>query len=248
MRTSAPAARLLYGRMSHEREARTEDEAGAEASLYPGFAESRQASQEPRVARCSGTESVRRRRREVKALIVIDMLEDFVTGRLANARAERIVEPLRRLLAHARAAGWVVVFSNDAHRPGDPELRVWGEHAMAGEPGAQVIAALQPRPGEREFVCPKRGYGAFDGTCLGACLRSLDVDEVVLAGQHTHICVRHSAYGAFIRGYTITVPRDAVCAFEGVDEEEALEYLRSVYGASITCVDELLHEATAVAA
>ena len=48
----------------------------------------------------------------------------------------------------------------------------------------------------------------------------------MLAGQHTHICVRHSAYGALIRGYEITVPRDAVCGFEGVDEEAALDYLR----------------------
>jgi nicotinamidase-related amidase len=36
-------------------------------------------------------------------------------------------------------------------------------------------------------------------------------------GQHTHICVHHSSYGALIRGYEIIVPRDAVCAFEGVD-------------------------------
>ena len=61
----------------------------------------------------------------------------------------------------------------------------------------------------------------------------------MLAGQHTHICVRHSAYDALIRGYAITVPRDAVCAFEGVDEEAALEYLRTVYAARITTANEL---------
>ena len=51
--------------------------------------------------------------------------------------------------------------------------------------------------------------------------------------------MRHTAYGALIRGYQITVPRDAVCAFEGVDEEAALEYLRGTYGARIATVDEL---------
>jgi nicotinamidase-related amidase len=70
----------------------------------------------------------------------------------------------------------------------------------------------------------------------------------VLAGQHTHICVRHSAYGALIRGYRITVPRDVVCAFEGVDEEEALTYLSTVYGAKITTVDDILAEHVAAAA
>jgi nicotinamidase-related amidase len=176
----------------------------------------------------------------VKALVIVDMLEDFVGGALANPRAQTIVEPLRRLLEHARREGWVVVFSNDAHHPDDPELKVWGPHAMAGDPGAQVIEALRPEPGERELVSPKRVYGAFDGTGLDEQLRALGVDEVVVAGQHTHICVRHTSYGALIRGYEITVPRDAVCAFEGVDEDEALEYLRATYAARITTVDELV--------
>jgi nicotinamidase-related amidase len=176
----------------------------------------------------------------MKALVIIDMLDDFVGGALANPRAQRIVPSLKRLLAHARGNGWVVVFSNDAHRVGDPELKVWGGHAMAGSPGAQVISELQPQPGDNEFISPKRFYGAFDATGLDERLRELGVDEVVLTGQHTHICVRHSAYGALIRSYEITVPRDAVCGFEGVDEEAALDYLRSTYGALITSVGELI--------
>ena len=183
----------------------------------------------------------------MKALIVVDMLSDFVDGALANSKARPIVEPIRRLLAHARAEGWVVVFSNDAHEPGDPELKVWGEHAMAGSAGAQVIEELRPQPGERELISPKRAYGAFDGTGLDERLRALGVDEVVVVGQHTHICVRHTSYGALIRGYEITIPSDAVCAFEGVDEEDALEYLRSVYGARITTVGELVGARAALA-
>ena len=178
----------------------------------------------------------------MKALVVLDMLDDFVHGALANPRALGIIPPIQRLLAYARAEGWVVAFSNDAHHPDDPELRVWGEHAMAGTAGARVIAELEPRPGE--LISPKRGYGAFDGTALDEELRALGVDEVVLTGQHAHICVRHSAYGALLRGYEITVPSDAVTAFEGVDLVEAFEYLRAIYGARITTVDELVGAAT----
>jgi nicotinamidase-related amidase len=184
----------------------------------------------------------------MKALMIIDMLDDFVHGSLANPRALTIIPPLQRLLAHARAEGWVVVYSNDAHHPGDPELKVWGKHAMAGTPGAQVIKELEPNPGEREFVSPKRCYGAFDGTGLDEHLRTLGADEVVLTGQHTHICVRHTAYGALIRGYAITVPRDAVCAFEDVEEEAAIEYLRTVYAARITTVDDLINDLNPVVA
>jgi nicotinamidase-related amidase len=62
----------------------------------------------------------------------------------------------------------------------------------------------------------------------------------VITGQHTHICVRHSSYGSLIRGYSITTPRVAVCGFEGVDEDEALAYLETAYGAKTTTVDELV--------
>jgi len=180
----------------------------------------------------------------MRALIIVDMLNDFVDGKLANPKAQAIIAPLQRLLALARAEGWVVVFSNDAHQPDDPELRVWGEHAMAGTHEAEVIPQLAPREGE--IVSPKRVYGAFDFTGLDERLKERGVDEVVITGQHTHICVRHSSYGALIRGYTITIPRDAVCGFEGVDEDEALAYLEMAYGAKIATVDELAG-ATAVA-
>ena len=176
----------------------------------------------------------------MKALVIVDMLDDFVTGALANPDAQRIVEPLARLLEHARGdEDWVVVFSNDAHDPSDPEMRVWGEHALAGTPGAQVISELEPRPGRTEIISPKRHYGAFDGTGLDEQLKALGVDEVVVAGQHTHICVRHSSYGAFVRGYRVIVARDAVCTFAGVDQDEALEYLAMAYGADVTDVAAL---------
>jgi nicotinamidase-related amidase len=173
----------------------------------------------------------------MKALVIVDMLKDFVDGSLANPRAQLIVEPLQRLLAHARAEGWTVVFSNDAHRPGDPELKVWGEHAMEGTPGAEVIEAIAPRDGE--IISPKRHYGAFDETGLAEQLHARGVDEVVITGQHTHICVRHSSYGALKAGFEVTIPREAVCAFEGVEEDEALEYLKMAYAANVTTVDEL---------
>jgi len=180
----------------------------------------------------------------MRALVIVDMLEDFVHGALANPRADSILDPLQRLLAYARSERWAIVFSNDAHEPGDPELAIWGPHAMAGTSGAEVVRELEPRPDAREFQCPKRAYGAFDGTDLDARLRALGVDEVVLTGQHTHICVRHTAYGALLRGYTIVVPSDAVCAFDGVDEEDALSYLQSVYGARVTTVAELMHRSS----
>jgi nicotinamidase-related amidase len=180
----------------------------------------------------------------MKALIVIDMLNDFYDGVLGNKEhAEKIVPAIATLIAHARKSPeWLVVYSNDAHRADDGEMAIWGKHAMAGTHGAQVIDALKPIGAEREIVSPKRFYGAFDETGLHEILDRYGVTDVVLTGQHTHCCVRHSAYGAFIRDYCIHVPADAVCVFAGVDNDAALDYLKTIYGARITTSAELVDD------
>ena len=78
------------------------------------------------------------------AIIVIDMLVDFVSGPLKNDRANKIIPHIVRLLACARKNNWIVVYANDAHLAGDPEETVWGKHALANTPGAQVIKELTP--------------------------------------------------------------------------------------------------------
>lgn len=175
------------------------------------------------------------------AVIIIDMLEDFVHGALANARSLRIIPDIARLADDARARGWPVVFSNDAHLPGDPEERVWGPHALAGTPGARVIPELAPQAGD--LVLPKRHYSSFYETGLDGFLRQNGVDTVVLTGQHTHICVQHTAADAMYRGYRIVVPPDAVEASSDDDHTASLSYLAAIYGAELTPVAELLQTA-----
>lgn len=172
------------------------------------------------------------------AVVVIDMLNDFVTGKLACERAERIVPHLGRLLGAARDHGVPVVYSGDAHLPSDPEIELWGEHAMAGTEGAEVIPELAPEAGDH--VLPKRTYSAFHETGLDLLLRTLGVEAVVVAGLHTNICDRHTAADAFFRGYRVIVPTDAVEAFTEEEHRSGLEYLEKVYGAELVEADELI--------
>lgn len=177
------------------------------------------------------------------ALLVLDMLDDFVTGALANPRAVPLVPRIAALATTARAQGWPVVYVNDAHLPGDFEERIWGPHAMAGTPGARVVDALAPEPGD--LVLTKRVYSGFHETGLDASLRARGVDTVVLAGVLTDICVRHTAADAFYRGYRIVVPPDAVDALSARAHDEGLEYLRMAYGAELTPARELAGTAAA---
>ena len=171
------------------------------------------------------------------AVIVIDMLEDFVNGSLKNDRAKRIIPNIAKLLAYARKHDWVVIYSNDAHLPGDPEEKVWGPHALAGTPGAQVIRELKPKAGD--YVLGKRTYSSFYETGLDLILREHGVDSVIITGQHTHICVRHTSADAFARNYSIVIPEDCVESFSDEDHNGGLAYLKMCYAAKIVKTSDL---------
>lgn len=173
----------------------------------------------------------------MEAVVVIDMLVDFVRGRLATGREETVIEPLSELLSLARRAKRPVVHVGDAHLPHDPELRVWGEHAMKGSEGARVIAELAPQ--KEDYVLEKRTYSAFFETGLDSLLRSLEVETAILTGLHTHLCIRHSAADAFFRGYQIVVPIDCVTAFTEAEQGSGLEHLHRSYGAELVTSSDL---------
>src|SRR2546428_8595679 len=76
------------------------------------------------------------------ALWIVDMVNDFVTGKLGTPRAKRIIPNIRTLAGAARDAGVPVIYVNDAHLPKDFELKIWGPHSMAGTQGGQILPAL----------------------------------------------------------------------------------------------------------
>ncbi len=180
------------------------------------------------------------------ALLVLDMLTDFTSGKLANPAAAQIVEPIAALTRAARERdGWLVIYGNDAHRPGDFELAVFGEHAMAGSPGAAVIDQLAPQPGD--VIVPKRYYSAFTQTDLDATCRVRGITRLVVTGQHTDCCCRHTSYDVFARGITVIAASDATAVYEPFTagryqqaQDDALSYLRTYYGAEVTSTAALV--------
>jgi nicotinamidase-related amidase len=182
---------------------------------------------------------------ERTAIVVLDMLNDFVGGKLKCERCDKIIPNIKTLIQAARRKGVPVIYSNDAHLPVDEEVvERWGKHAIKGTKGAHVIPQL--KPAAKDYVLEKRTYSGFHETGLDMLLRDLykgeGVKTVILTGLHTNICVRHTAADAFFRGYKVIVPKDAVEAFTQKEHEEGLNYLKDIYSAKIMTTSQIAKE------
>ena len=164
------------------------------------------------------------------AILVVDMLNDFVTGSLGCDRARAIVKPTQELLNEARKYKVPVIFCNDSHLKGiDNELKLWGDHAIRGTEGAEVIPELPIY--DEDYVILKRRYSSFFQTDLDLLLKELGVTTVVITGLHTHMCCRHTAADAYQNNYEVIFANEATNSFTEEDYLYGLKYAKEVYGA-----------------
>ncbi len=169
------------------------------------------------------------------AVLVVDMLNDFVFGKIKTDRALPIIPRSGEIIDSARSAGIPVLYANDSHTRKDFEIERWGEHAMRGTKGARVISELRPR--KREQQIPKTTYSSFFNTRLeGELKRTHDgkgANTLIISGLHTDCCVRHTVADAFFRGYETIVAEDAVNSFTELQYRTGLQYLKFWYLADI---------------
>jgi nicotinamidase-related amidase len=175
------------------------------------------------------------------AILVIDMLNDFINGKLKLNGVEKIVPNIQKLLDFARLHNIPIIYCNDSHLPNDKELQIWGKHAMKGTIGAKVIEEL--RPMSNDHVITKNTYSAFYNTNLKDLLQSFyhgqGVNSLLITGIHTDICVKHTVYDAFIHGYEVTVLEDGVKALPLVDKR-TIKYMKEKYAIRVKRVKEIL--------
>jgi nicotinamidase-related amidase len=172
------------------------------------------------------------------ALVIADMLNDY-DHEDGDALAESVKEQLAQIVeARDRAAdaGTLIVFVNDNHdewQAGKDELiekALNGKHPELVEP----IAPRDPVP----FIAKGR-HSVFYQTALDHVLRSSDVQHIVLTGQVTEQCVLYSALDAYIRGYDLTVPRDAVAHIDPDLAKAALSMMEANMHADLTPAAEV---------
>ena len=171
-------------------------------------------------------------------VLVVDMINDFVTGEFENERAQEIVPNVQTLLEEARSNNKPVVYVTDAHPEGDHQFSIWGEHAKKGTEESEVIPELEPK--EEEHQLNKTKYSAFYNTDLEDILEKLETDKIVVSGVLTHLCVQHTAADAFFRGYDVIVPEGCVEDVTKEQNEKALSFIEKNYDAEVLEYDELI--------
>ncbi|MCU6709016.1 cysteine hydrolase [Paenibacillus sp. J5C_2022] len=176
----------------------------------------------------------------MKALIVIDYTNDFVTGKLpCGDPAIAIEKPIVRLVEQFLASGDEVVMAVDLHREEDPyhpETKLFPPHNIEGTEGRRLygdLHSLYKHHEEEIYWMDKTRYSAFCGTDLDIRFRARGITELHLVGVCTDICVLHTAVDGYNNGYSLHIHEDAVASFNEAGHVWALGHFRHTLGARL---------------
>jgi len=186
------------------------------------------------------------------ALIIIDMQRDFLEkGGFGETLGNDVsllsaaIGPCKRLLEGARRKQMLIIHTREGHRPdlsdaprakverGAPSLRIgapgpMGRILIRGEPGHDIVKELYPAEGEP--VVDKPGKGAFYATDLHSILQNRGIEDLIVCGVTTEVCVHTTVREANDRGYRCIVPGDCCGSYFPEFHEMGLEMIKAQGG------------------
>jgi nicotinamidase-related amidase len=169
------------------------------------------------------------------AVVVIDMQRDFLEpgAPVATPGGLDLIPRINGLTARARALGMPVIFTQEMHRADKSdfgiELEFEPPHCLEGTPGMELAEQLDVAAGDYRIL-NKRRYDAFLGTDLETLLRTLRIENLLVAGVCTDICVTSTVQHARNLDFRCYVLRDCVAGTTAERHEAALLCLGHVFG------------------
>jgi nicotinamidase-related amidase len=141
-----------------------------------------------------------------RALVIVDIQRDyFPGGKMPLHEPEAAAEKAAQVLEAFRAAGDPVIHVQHLSPAGAGFLE-------EGTQGAEILLS----PQEDETLITKRAPNSFLGTQLEQTLRGLGVEEVVVTGMMTSMCVDATTRAGADLGFKMTLVPDA-CAAPGLE-------------------------------
>lgn len=169
-------------------------------------------------------------------LLLIDLQRDFLAQRELTPDSTTLIEAIAGLLESCRKLQIPIWHIHTLIDPdGGNRMPHWKANGLwrcvAGTAGAQPPPALAPLSGEA--VLNKTFFSAFGNPQLQAQLRSQGVESLILAGVHTHGCIRGSALDAYQAGFEVLIASDAVGSYDPVHAAISIDYL---HGRAARCL------------
>ncbi len=129
-----------------------------------------------------------------KALVVIDMQNDFITGVLGNEECRAVVLPVVRRVQKAAEDGTDLIFSQDTHQSNylstQEGRKLPVSHCIQDTEGWRIIPELADVAAQKGVVFTKETFGS---RAMAEYIRELNYDAVELVGVCTDICVISNA-------------------------------------------------------
>lgn len=167
---------------------------------------------------------------EKYALLIINMLNDFVYGKSKYEHAKDIIGPIGDISNFFREHKFPIIYLCDSHlKKYDREITILGEHAIDGTEGARIIDDIVPRDGD--YIIKKRKYSGFYGTELDELLREMEMKNLVFSGLLTSLSIRHTVADAYYRNYNCIMLTNACCDVKKDLHLKSVLYIRDYYGA-----------------
>lgn len=145
----------------------------------------------------------------MKLYVDVDTQMDFVfpAGALYVPGAETILQRVGELNREAVASGVKLVCTMDAHTENDIEFQTWPHHCVRGSLGARKPEVCVV-PGT--VILEKQNVNCFTNPALEEWLQQWQIQEAVVYGVVSEICVKHAALGLLSRGISVSLETSAM--------------------------------------